>query len=130
MQRWLPVALTLLSFAAVAQVQASPTLMQALPTSSRFRCLNCHTIQDPSAAQAALNPFGRAFKDNGSRWDTKLARSGADGDNCTNGFELSDEDGDGKLDPGRIEERGNPGESGCALQLSATTWQTLKILFR
>ncbi|HZM17310.1 MAG TPA: hypothetical protein VFE28_15015 [Candidatus Krumholzibacteria bacterium] len=130
MQRWLTVALTLLSFAAVAQVQATPTLMQALPTSSRFRCLNCHTIQDPSTAQAALNPFGRAFKDNASHWDAKLARSGADGDNCTNGFELSDEDGDGKLDVGRTEERGNPGESGCALQLSTTTWQSLKLLFR
>ncbi len=104
--------------------------MQALPSSSRFRCLNCHNVQDPAAAQAALNPFGRAFKDNASRWDEKLARGGADGDNCTNGFELSDENGDGKLDAGRNEERSNPGELGCALQLKAETWQNLKQLFR
>jgi len=129
MQRRLMVLSMLLSLAA-APVFATPTLMEELPTAKRFRCLNCHTVQDPSASQATLNAFGRAFKDNGSRWDATLARAGADGDNCTNGFELSDENGDGQLDTGRTEERDNPGEAGCALQLKEATWQNLKTLFR
>jgi hypothetical protein len=109
---------------------ATPALMEELPTSDKFRCLNCHTLQDPQLSEAELNPFGNAFKDNGSKWNEALARSGADGDNCTNGFELSDENGDGVLDVGRTEERSNPGDPGCALQLSETTWQNLKELFR
>ena len=111
--------------------RATPSLMEELPASSRFRCLNCHTNQDPVVANAELNPFGNAFKDNASRWDEKLARAGADGDNCTNGFELGDENGDGRIEDTRHpEERHNPGEPDCSLQLKDETWQALKQLFR
>lgn len=130
MQRRLLMASFFLSFAAATPVLATSSLMGELPTSSRFRCLNCHTVQDPSMTEAALNVFGRAFKDNGAKWDAKLANASADGDNCTNGFELSDENGDGQLDSGRTEERAKPGEADCALQLKETTWQSLKTLFR
>ena len=130
MRRPLALCLSIVVLALAAPVLATPTLMNELPTASRFRCLNCHSVQDPTVAQAALNPFGQAFKANANRWDEKLARGGADGDNCTNGFELSDENGDGKLDTGRAEERSNPGELGCALQIDEATWQKLKQLFR
>jgi hypothetical protein len=113
-----------------APVWATAVLMDALPTSDRFRCLNCHTIQDPSTTQAELNPFGVAFRANSSRWDEQLARLRSDGDNCTNGFELGDVDGDGKLDDNVAQERSNPGEAGCTLQLDEATWGALKKLFR
>ncbi len=134
MQRRIPLllpAFVLLAACVIAPAVATPSLMEELPISSRFRCLNCHNIQDPAPADAELNPFGRAFKDNASHWDETLARAGADGDNCTNGFELGDENGDGRAeDPKLTEERGNPGEPGCALQLDQKTWQALKQLFR
>ena len=116
--------------AASTPVWATDTLMQELPTSSRFRCLNCHTIQDPSTEQAKLNPFGVAFRTNNNRWDDVLAKLRSDGDNCTNGFELGDVDGDGKLDDRVEQERSNPGEAGCTLQLKNDTWGELKRLFR
>jgi hypothetical protein len=128
-----PRLLTLVMLSAMGwagAVWATPALMEELPTSSKFRCLNCHTRQDPQVADAPLNPFGRAFQDNGSKWNETLARGGADGDNCTNGFELRDENGDGVLDAGSAEERSNPGDQDCALQLSESTWQSLKELFR
>jgi hypothetical protein len=105
--------------------------MQQLPNTARFRCLNCHTVQDPSAAAArTLNPFGTAFRDNGFRWDRTLALLRSDGDNCTNGFELGDQDGDGRSDAGVTQERMNPGELDCTLQLNETAWTALKALFR
>ncbi len=127
--------LQILSFAAVlgmacGPVWATATLMEELPTSSRFRCLNCHTIQDPGADKAELNPFGVAFRDNNNRWDEALAKLRSDGDNCTNGFELGDVDGDGRLDDKIEQERSNPGEAGCTLQLRNDTWGELKRLFR
>ena len=96
----------------------------------RFRCLSCHTVQDPAPSQATLNSFGQAFKNNGFRWDAVLAHGNADGDNCTNGFELSDQNGDGVLDANTKVERSNPGEPGCALEITNQTWTNLKILFR
>ncbi|MFQ5601214.1 MAG: hypothetical protein ACE5G2_11770 [Candidatus Krumholzibacteriia bacterium] len=105
--------------------------MEELPTFSRFRCLICHDVQDPAAGEATLNAFGADFRDNGMRWDENLALENSDGDNCTNGFELSDEDGDGQPDSNRTEERKNPGEKGdCTLQLNEETWSRLKQLFR
>jgi hypothetical protein len=106
------------------------TLMDELPTSERFRCLICHTVQGPGASNAELNLFGQAFQDNGLKWDEKLARERSDGDNCSNGFELGDENGDGELDGDRTEERSNPGEPGCTLQLREDTWTAMKRLFR
>ena len=115
---------------ASAPAWATSVLMEELPTTSRFRCLNCHAIQDPEISQAELNPFGQAFANNGFKWDETLARERSDGDNCANGFELGDVDGDGELDAGIEQERSNPGEAGCTLQLDERTWGRLKELFR
>ena len=109
---------------------ATTTFMQRLPVTTAFRCLNCHTVQDPGSANAALNGFGQAFKNNGFQWNTSLASSSADGDNCTNGFELGDENGDGIADPTVTRERSNPGQTDCTLQITPQAWSALKTLFR
>ena len=109
---------------------ATSAQMQQLPTSSAFRCLNCHQQQDPGVANAALNSFGLAFKNNGSRWDPNLAAQRSDNDNCSNGFELGDENGDGRADQGVTRERSNPGQSDCTLQLNDKAWTALKTLFK
>jgi len=108
----------------------TPTYMDRLPLSTPYRCLNCHLVQDPPASNAGLNSFGAAFKANGFKWDRTLAEMGSDGDNCSNGFESGDTDGDGTPDAGVTAERSNPGTLDCTLQISATAWSTLKDLFR
>ena len=131
MRQLLLVGLACLLGALAAPAWATTDLMRELPTSGRFRCLNCHTTQDPiDVDQAELTPFGAAFRANANRWDAELARLRSDGDNCTNGFELGDFDGDGKLDDGIEQERSNPGEAGCTLQLKRETWGALKQIFR
>ena len=114
-----------------APAAATNALMQRLPLSSRFQCLNCHFVQSPTAANAALNAFGSDFLANGERWNATLAARSSDGDNCTNGFELGDENGDGFPDDVTLNaERKNPGLDDCALQLDAKAWGALKKLFR
>ena len=130
MRRFLQIGLVWVGVVASAPASATSTYMQRLPVSDHFRCLSCHTVQDPAAAQARLNSFGQAFKNNGFRWDAVIARGNADGDNCTNGFELSDQNGDGTLDANTKTERSNPGEPGCALEITPQTWTKLKVLFR
>ena len=109
---------------------ATTMYMQRLPTSNAFRCLNCHSNQDPGTANAGLNGFGQAFKGNGLQWNTTLASLTSDGDNCTNGFELGDENGDGIPDANVTRERFNPGQTDCTLQITAQAWSVLKTLFR
>ena len=109
---------------------ATQVYMQRLPTTTQFRCLNCHSAQDPSAANASLNVFGTAFRDNGLQWNSTLAALRSDGDHCSNGFELGDENGDGVLDANVTAERSNPGQDDCTLQLDAKAWTALKALFR
>jgi hypothetical protein len=110
---------------------ATQSHMQKLPLSGTFRCLNCHSTQDPpTAALATLNTFGVAFRDHGFKWDTTLASMRSDGDNCTNGFELGDENGDGRPDQGLNGERSNPGQNDCSLQINEQAWSALKALFR
>jgi hypothetical protein len=105
--------------------------MQQLPLSSRFQCLNCHVVQTPTAATAALNTFGEDFLANEKLWNAALASQSSDGDNCTNGFELGDENGDGSPDDTTLrEERKNPGQDDCTLQLDKRAWSALKSLFR
>jgi hypothetical protein len=88
-------------------------------------------VQDPATPQlATLNAFGVAFRDNGFRWDTRLAAMRSDGDACTNGFELGDQNGDGQLDQGVGAERSNPGQSDCTLEINEAAWSALKKLFR
>jgi len=123
-------SLVVLASLAPSAAFATAVHMQQLPLSSRNRCLNCHQVQDPSAAAAQLNPFGEAFRTNGFRWDRVLAQQGSDGDNCTNGFELGDRDGNGTSDPGVTQERTNPGQLDCTLQLDQAAWTALKQIFR
>ena len=115
-----------------AGVPASATqlFMEKLPVATPFQCLNCHSVQNPTAATAAVNPFGAAFKANGFKWDAILAAKSSDDDNCTNGFELGDADGNGILDEHVTTERSNPGQRDCTLQLTTTAWTALKLLFR
>jgi len=129
--RWIARSTVVIASLAPSLAFGTTLHMQQLPNSSRFRCLNCHAVQDPSPAAArTLNPFGEAFRENGFRWDRGLASQRSDADNCTNGFELGDQDGDGTRDPGVTQERKNPGELDCTLQLDEAAWTTLKKLFR
>jgi len=111
-----------------APAWATQELMQELPASGRFGCLICHQTAAPVSND--LNAFGAAFLDNGARWDAALAHSSSDEDGCTNGFELGDENGDGKLDDSVTAERYNPGSDDCPLQINDSAWGELKKLFR
>jgi hypothetical protein len=54
----------------------------------------------------------------------------SDGDNCSNGFELGDSDGDGENDVGVTELQTNPGVDDCSgASVNETTWGSLKALF-
>jgi hypothetical protein len=130
MQRLLPLLIGAVLLVGASPTQATPSYMTQLPTSSTFRCLNCHAVQDPPASNASLNAFGTAFKSNGFRWDRSLAVISSDGDNCTNGFELGDADGNGLADAGVFHERSNPGKSDCTLELTPTAFSALKRLFQ
>jgi hypothetical protein len=97
--------------------------------SDRFQCLICHQTALPTSAN--LNPFGTAFQQNGSQWNAQLAAQSADADNCSNGFELGDENGDGTVDDVSLSlERYNPGSDDCALQIQDSAWGALKKLFQ
>jgi hypothetical protein len=130
MQRWLPLVLGMGIVVSAWSAGATPALMQQLPTSSPYLCLNCHTTAAPTTASAGLNAFGSAFRDNGNRWDRTLAVQRSDSDNCTNGFEVGDEDGNGQPDAGVSQERSNPGQGDCSLQITPQAWSALKQLFK
>ena len=130
MRRLLSIAIALTLVGMANAVGATQSHLEKLPATTPFRCLNCHTVQDPNSSNASLNAFGRDFKNNGFKWDRTLAEMHSDGDSCTNGFELGDQDGDGRLDAGVTVERHNPGVSDCTLQLSKQAWSNLKELFR
>lgn len=116
--------------AIVGDASGTEALMAKLPSSSRFSCLICHTTAAPTTESNDVNPFGIDFVANGLRWDVILAGKNSDGDGCPNGFELGDRNGDGKLDPGLINEPGNPGDPGdCTVAIDAATWGRLKKLF-
>lgn len=120
----------LVALCGVRPALATTAYMQRLPTSTAFRCLNCHNVQDPGAANAGLNAFGQEFKRNSFQWNTTIALLSSDGDNCTNGFELGDENGDGIVDANVTRERFNPGQTDCTLQITPQAWSALKTLFR
>ena len=111
-----------------ASAWATTEQMQKLPVSDRFGCLICHETAAPQTAD--LNVFGTAFQENGSQWDAALAAASTDPDGCANGFELGDEDGDGKLDANVVQERYNPSQNDCPLQIRQAAWSQLKSLFR
>lgn len=104
--------------------------MQKLPTFTRFQCLLCHTTAQPTAQNADLNAFGNDFLENGRIWNQALAMKNSDEDGCTNGFELSDRDGDGKPDFGAHAEESNPGNpTDCSVAFTRFNWGVLKKVF-
>lgn len=116
-----------------APATAEEADMESLPVTQPFACLACHVNESPSTfAEAALNPFGEDYLDNGRFWDQALAYLDSDGDGCTNGAEIGDVDGDGEAD-GNVElQAGNPGvsdncDSGPLVE--EQTWSALKAIF-
>lgn len=95
-------------------------------------CAVCHILDNPSTGNAALNPFGVDFLENGRIWDTDLAQLDSDGDGCLNGVELGDSDGDGVPDGNVTQQSGNPGERdncGSGSLVDERTWGALKAMF-
>ena len=114
----------------VAGARATETDMNRLPLTTPFRCLACHTQQDP-AGSAPLNPFGADYLDNGRRWDADLAALDSDNDGCTNGTEIGDADGNGAPDGNVVEQASNPGVDDCGSGhlVDEKTWSSLKAMF-
>lgn len=103
-------------------------LMKKLPVYERFRCAICHNASTPDLGSHDLNDFGRAFHDNGDKWDPTLAALDSDNDGYTNGTEIGDEDGDGS--PSVSRERSNPGNPlETPSSLDPQTWGVIKRLF-
>ena len=95
-------------------------------------CAACHVSDEPVVGNAALNPFGLDFLENGRVWDTDLAQLDSDGDGCLNGVELGDSDGDGVPDGNVTEQAGNPGvpdNCGSGSLVDERTWDALKAMF-
>lgn len=111
------------------RVEATSDEMLKLPTYSTFQCTICHTVTRPTAGSSELNPFGADFQLNGNVWNKTLALKNSDGDNCPNGFELADLNGDGMPDEPGSNENSNPGVQDCTIALSKQTWGIIKELF-
>ena len=110
--------------------ESTSELMVRLPAHERFQCMLCHTVATPTQPNDTLNLFGTDFKRNGNVWNRTLAALNSDGDACSNGFELGDRDGDGKLEPGAGMEQANPGDpTDCRVALTESTWGLIKRLF-
>jgi hypothetical protein len=110
-------------------VSATEQYMLKLPAYHLYRCGICHVAPQPTPGDAKLNPFGVDFRKNGFTWDATLAAMNSDGDRCSNGFELRDQDGDGIVDGPGIGERGNPGERDCSISLTESSWGIIKEIF-
>ncbi len=114
------------------QVWATDLDMLQLPVSAPNLCLSCHTSSSPSSGDSELNPFGNDFLENGRVWDSNLAQLNSDDDNCLNGVEVGDSDGDGQPDGNVDEQSGNPGvadECGSGDLVDEKTWDALKAMF-
>jgi hypothetical protein len=130
--RSLTIALAALALAGVvAQVRANQTYLSRLPSSASFGCANCHVgATATQAPSVATNPFGDAFKTHAFTWDAALAGLDSDGDECANGVELGDADGNGQPDGHQIQQTSNPGLVDCQPNtFDETTWGALKSLF-
>ena len=109
---------------------SNTTLMQRLPAFNKFQCALCHTSASPTQESFGLNNFGDDFLANGNVWNAALASKNSDGDRCTNGFELGDENGDGIFDHGaQVVENSNPGVPDCTLPVDPVTWGVIKEIF-
>jgi len=121
----------------VVYLLADPVLateqdMAQLPLTTPFECLTCHVVRHPDSGSHALNPFGEDFLQNGRIWDSNLAHIDSDGDNCLNGVEIGDSDGDGFADGNVEEQAGNPGvqdNCGSGSLVDEKTWGALKAMF-
>lgn len=125
------VVVAVLSLSA-ASVQATEEDMEMLPLTAPFDCLACHTMTNPQPGSFALNSFGEDFLQNGRIWDSNLAQLDSDGDNCLNGVEVGDSDGDGFADGNVEEQASNPGEAdncGSGQLVDEKTWGALKAMF-
>ena len=112
------------------QADGETALMQRLPAFSKFQCALCHTSSAPTVSNFTLNGFGNDFKANGNVWNEALALKNSDGDRCSNGFELGDQDGDGVYDQGaNVVENSNPGVPDCTLPVDPATWGLIKEIF-
>ena len=119
-------------------VSASATedLQELLPLHVPFSCANCHEPgATPTMSAPALNLFGLDFNNpeiGDNTWTSYLAGLDSDGDGCTNGAEVGDVDGNGRVDNGVTQESSNPGlEGDCssASVIDQKTWGQLKAMF-
>ena len=95
-----------------------------------YRCLICHQTDPGDTGDVSRNPFGAAFEANRRVWDLALANLNSDGDDCSNGVELGDTNGDGENDGNVSELQSNPGVNDCAgASVDSRTWGDLKALF-
>jgi hypothetical protein len=111
---------------------ATETDMLRLPVTDPHRCLSCHQVENPVPGNNALNPFGDDYLANGRLWDSNLANLDSDGDDCLNGVEVGDSDGDGEADGNVESQAGNPGvpdECGSGSLVDERTWGALKAMF-
>ena len=103
--------------------------MQKLPVYRTYQCAICHASAEPVSGDD-LNSCGVDFERNRYEWNAVLAAKDSDGDKSSNGYELSDSNGDGTLDPGLTIERGNPGDAAnTPSAVDRSTWGILKSLF-
>ena len=115
-----------------ATASASRADMERLPLWEPFKCLTCHQQDPETSGVTSLNPFGEDWLANGGVWDLNLANMDSDRDDCTNGFELGDDDGNGEPDGNVTEQGSNPGvqdECGGSGLVEERTWSALKALF-
>ena len=94
-----------------------------IPNGQTFSCLNCHLT---SEGGGAVNVFGESVEgvvgvgSSDAFWSRALAYKDSDGDGFTDGEELGDRDGDGKIDSNTAEIT-NPGDS-SSFPSSVTRW--------
>jgi hypothetical protein len=132
-RRLLGALVTAVLTAASLCVPASATEadMDTLPVVEPFLCAVCHVSSTPDQTSFELNPFGDDFLAGGRVWNDTLASADSDDDNCVNGVELGDTDGDGVADGNVTSLQSNPGDgTDCGVNtVDPTTWTELKGLF-
>lgn len=93
-------------------------------------CALCHYSDFPELTD--LTSFGLDYLNNGKIWNRALAEQDSDNDDCTNGFEIGDVDGNGIIDDGSFGDFSNPALAGdCSPTgiVDEATWGSLKALF-
>jgi hypothetical protein len=117
-----------LGITAAGTLMSTENYMNVLPNSMRYKCADCHVSTSPTTVSNTLNNFGADFQSNGMKWDATLAAKDSDGDGYKNGYELGDQNGDGKADAAF--ERSNPGDrNNTPNSVDRKTWGTIKSLF-